>query len=274
MVTSPNLTSFVIERNSLIALVNRKISGVKITALNEQFDTKFKVDSSVLTELMSSIELKFRKCEMIYYTYFEHINHAVLSGNPATLPVQMDCTFLDGTASVREIFECDDKAMYRDIVDMNFQNFILMNASIYENLVHIIEILSKKIIVHMKKKPPVSTTFHDFLEHLRLLISLGYRRTNELDNCLVTFAPYFESYLLTLNRLRNSFIHGYSRNLATDGSNYKITTFNTSVFSSGSPLLNVDLFSKEVLDKTRGFIQTLYPVLEKTIRHHSKVVPV
>lgn len=273
MVRNLNLTSFAIPRNALVAVVNRKITSSKTTAINEQFDNKFKVDATVLIEIMTSIEAKFRKCEMIYSAYFEYVDHAILSGNSATLPVQMDCTFADGTASFQEIFECDDKALYRDLIDMNFQTFILMTASIYENLVHVTEIISKKVIMYMKKKPPLSAPLHDFLEHLRLLISLGYRTTNELDSCLSIFASYFETYLVTTNRLRNSFIHGYARNLASDGFNYRITNFEQAAFAAGSPSLNVDLFARAVLDNTRNFVLALYPALEKTIRHHTKKVP-
>ncbi|MCS3737138.1 hypothetical protein [Mucilaginibacter dorajii] len=246
----------------------------KTTALNEQFDAKFKVDVAVLTEIMTCVEAKFHKCEMIYNAYFEYIDHAVLAGNAASLPVQMNCTFTDGTASFQEIITCDDKAFYRDLIDTNFQTFILMVASIYENLVHVTEIISKKVIVYMKKKPPISAPLHDFLEHLKLLVNLGYRKTNELDTCLTTFAPYFQTYLLTTNRLRNSFIHGYARNLASDGFNYRITNFDPAAFTAGSPQLNIDLFSKNILDNTRDFIAALYPALEKTIRHHTKRVPV
>lgn len=271
-----DLTSFARQKNSLLNLVDRKITDSKTTNINEQFKygtKEFKVDRNVLAEIMDSVETKFHNCEMIYHAYIENIDHGLLSGNPATLPFISDYTFTDDVATFKKTLECNDKAMYRDLIDINFQTFILMIASVYENLVYIIEIISKKVIVYIKNKAPLSTPLHDFRDHLKLLTDLGYRKPNELDSCLTSFSTYFDTYLSTITKLRNSFMHGFNKNLSSDGFNYRITNFDIQKIAAQSPKLNIDHFTGEVLNNTRVFIHTLYSALEKTIRHHTKKIP-
>lgn len=273
MVRNLNLTSFAVPRNALIARVNRKVLSAKTTNINELINNKLRVDVGVITDVLSGIEAKFHKCEMIYLSYLEHADHAVLSGNSATLPIHMECNFMDSTALFQEIFKCDDKNLYRNNIDMNFQTFILMMASIYENLVTLSEIISKKVVVHTKEKPPISTPLGDYLEYLKILIRLGYRDNDDLNRCVAIHTPYFELYLSTINMLRNRYIHGYSRHLNSDGFNYKIITFDNQKFTAASPLLEMNVFADTVLNNTRSFITDLYTSLEKTIRHHTKKVP-
>ena len=273
MVKTVNLTSFKAEHNALIDLIRRKIAGSKIRNINEQINSKMKVEIGVLTEIFSSVEVKFRRCEMIFSSYLEDVDHQVLSGNSVTLPFAMDCTFVDKGASFQCVYSCDDKLLYKELIDTNFQSFILTMASIYENIVILIEIINRKVIVHTKEKTPISSPLHDYLTHLRFLIGLGYREDDPLNKCMSTFETYFNSYLSTINQLRNRFIHGYSINLSTDGHDYKVTAFDNKVFTPSSPDLNIDLFAGKILHTTRDFILDLYPVLLNSIKHHRKFVP-
>ncbi len=185
----------------------------------------------------------------------------------------MDCTFLDGTASLHYTYDCDDKLIYKELIDMNFQNFILMTASIYENVVSLGEMILKKVIIHTKEKPPISAPLQDYLNFLKILISLGYRSNDELNRCITTFTPYFQSHLATINLLRNRFIHGYSINLISDGFNYKISNYAQNAFTPASPELNIDIFTLKILNNTREFIKAFYTALERTTRHYRKSIP-
>ncbi|MGO4289876.1 hypothetical protein [Chitinophaga sp. RAB17] len=265
------MSNFAAARNALLSVVNRKILSSKITTVNKDINKKLEIEINAFKSLLDGIEGKFRKCEMLYITYFENIDHAVLSGNPATLPYLMDCTFIDGTATLRQVFECDDRLLYKEIIDMNFQSFILMISSIYECLVTLSEVMLKKVIIH-GNKPPQSSPLHDYRTFLKILISLGYRRNDELSTCINGFDAYFDGYLLTIYSLRNSFVHGYNQNLASDTLTYKIIRFE-SHFAATSPLLNVDVFTKEVLDRSRDFINSLYGTLARASSHYRKSLP-
>ncbi len=273
MVKHATLTSFKTESAPLLVMVNKKIMRAKVSPINENLSSKLKVDINVFTELLNGLEAKFRRCEMLHLAYFQNVDHAILSGSSASLPFLMDCTFTDGTVNFKYIYECDDKQFYKEVIDLNFQNFILVIASIYENLVILSEILLKKVIVHLKDRGPLSSPLHDYLAFLDVLISLGYRKNDVLYNCILTFNIFFKTYLLTINQLRNRFIHGYSVNLNTDGFNYKLITFEKGAFTAASPLLNLDAFTEAVLNNTRNFIRTLFVALEQSTRHHSRSIP-
>ncbi|MFP5040292.1 hypothetical protein [Parasediminibacterium sp. JCM 36343] len=268
-----NLTSFVSIRTSLLTTVQRKIIASKVLDINELINAKLKVELSTISEILLSIETKFRKCEMIYFAYIENVGHDILSGNPSSLPYKMDCTFTDITTTFKYIYKCDDKIFYKEITDMNFQNFILTIASIYENIVALSEVILKKIIIHTKEKPPISTPLNDYLNYLKLLISLGYRGNDKLYQCLNKYESYFKSHLLIINQLRNRFIHGYSMNLSSDGFTYKVKIPGSTFFPPSAPQLDIDFFTLTVLDNTRNFIQDLYPMLQNSIKHHKKFIP-
>jgi hypothetical protein len=211
---------------------------------------------------------------VLYFSYFENLDHDVLSGNPTSLPLVRDCTFTDSTAQFHTLIEINDKSLYQEVIDLNFQNFIFVVASLYENIVRLAEIVIKKVIVHLKNRPPLSSTLQDYIAYLNILIDLGYRKNDRLHVCIKVYTPYFDRYLDTISILRNGFIHGYSNNLSSDGFNYKITRYNSANFSAASAELNLDFFSKKILDETKSFTIELLDALKLSIRHHKKNIPV
>lgn len=271
MVKTKTLSNFTAERNALLNILTRKIASSKITNLNAAFDNKYTVQHSSITDLITAIESKFKKCEMLFFTYFQDMDHSILSGNITTLPFEMDCTLMDGTATLKYYFKVDDKIMYKEIVDLNFQSFILMLASLYENLVLLTEIFIKKVIIYVKQ--PLSSPLHDYLKYLKHLINLGYRQNDKLNTCMVMFDPFFSKYLIQINNLRNRYIHGYSINLQTDGYYYSVKNMEGTPFSPTSPELIVDRFTNDVLDNTRDLIRELFAALKGSTNHHRKSIP-
>lgn len=100
-IKSPLLTSFAKQRNDLLDLLAIKTSALKVTSINKNFDNKYRADTAHVTELLRSIEDKFKHCETLYYIYFENAEHGELSGNITALPVEVDCSLLDGTTATK-----------------------------------------------------------------------------------------------------------------------------------------------------------------------------
>lgn len=265
-----NLPDLSIEKNNLIALVTRKIAELKVTDTNERFDKKLKIEIASVTDILDAIESKIKRAEIIYHTYFASLDHGILSGNSATLPLQVNNVFMDGTAQLEYSFKVDDKGAYKELIDLNFQNFILLMASIYENLVILSEMLIKKVVVGMPQ--PISIPLHNYTMHLKNLITLGYRKNDKLNTCILSSAAFFDKYLSHMNSLRNRFIHGYSINLASDGAYYFVGKLTFTHFTTpGDLIVNAYVFT--VLEDSKTFISALLIALKESIKHHSKTVP-
>jgi len=265
------LSNFTAQKNALAALLAVKTAAGKITTINRDIDRKFRAEAGNVNELLAAIEAKFKRCEALYYTYFEDADHGVLTGNVTTLPVEVDCELIDSTSVINHFFSVNDRYSYKEIIDYNFQTFILTMASIYENLVLLSEIYLKKVIIYIRK--PLSSPLHDYLEYLKLLISLGYRENDKLNQCMTTSAPFLNRYLIQINLLRNKFIHGFSINLESDAYNYYVKSMDTSLFTTRSADLLLQVFTKEVLDNTKIFAINLMTALEKSGKHHTKTIP-
>jgi len=179
----------------------------------------------------------------------------------------------ESTAILKEDIEINDKSFYKEIIDLNFQHFILMLASLYENIVRLAEILIKKIIVHLPENKPISSPLHSYIDFLNILLDLGYRKKDHISSCLSTHTSFLTKYLSTINMLRNRFIHGYSINLGNDGYNYKITTFDPLNFTKNSADLNIDEFSKNIIAGTKSFMLDLLTSLYKAIKPSHKNIP-
>ena len=264
------LSNFARQKNDLITLLATKAAAAKVTAINKNIDEKFSPDTTNVNAVLNAIEAKFKKCESIYYQYFEDADHSVLSGNIATLPVGVDCTLIDSTASIDCYFSVNDRYAYKEIIDGNFQTFILTVASMYENLVILAEIFLKKVMIYVKK--PLSAPLRDYLDYLELMISLGYRDNDRLNICMTSSDPFFTQYLEQINQLRNRFIHGYSLNLESDSFNYYVASM-VNKFTPKSADLLLHIFTKAILDQTRVFIINLMTALEQSGKHHKKYIP-
>lgn len=243
----------------------------KVTYINADVDDWYKPEVLTVTQLLNTIEVKFKRCESLYYLFFEDADHGVLNGNSTTLPVGCECSFIDGTATIEQKFVVNDRHAYKEIIDLNFQTFILTTASLYENLVMLAEIFLKKVVVYLKRPP--SSTLHDYIKYVKLLANLGYHKNSKLQSCLTVSDPYFVKYLGLINELRNKFIHGYSINLESDGFNYYVAKLSSNQFTSQSPDLQLDVFAKNVLDETRSLVCNLMNALHESGKHHRKSIP-
>jgi hypothetical protein len=271
MVTNVSLTNFSNERNQLLIALSKKIAATKVTALNEVFDNKYKVEKSKIELLLKAIEAKFKKCEILYYSYLRDVDHSIVAGMSSGLPFETEIILTDGTAILNYSFKVNDKDFYKEIIDQNFQVFILTLASLYENLVLLMEIFMKKVMIYVRR--PTSSPLHDYLEYLDRLINLGYRQTDKFSACLNTSSPFFKKYLIQINKLRNSFIHGYSLCLQSDGYTYFVENIDTASFSVNSPDLQLDKFSTDLIEHTRKFVRSLFETLRDSISHYKKQVP-
>ena len=264
------LSNFARQKNDLITLLATKTSEAKVTAMNKNIENKFSPDAVNVTSVLNAIEAKFKKCEAIYYEYFEDADHNVLSGSSSSLPFGIDCTLIDGASVVNCSFSVNDRYSYKEIVDGNFQTFILTVASMYENMVTLAEIFIRKVIVYIKR--PLSSPLRDYIEYLKLMISLGYRENDRLNSCMTTSEPFFTKYLEQINQLRNRFIHGSSLNLESDSFNYYVTSLVHELTPRTADLL-LHIFTKDILDNTRDFIINLMKALEQSGKHHRKTIP-
>lgn len=265
------LTNFAQQKNDLTNILAAKVAASKVTNINQSIDLRYRADVDHVTGLLNAIESKYKQCEILYYHYFENVDHAILTGSTSNLPFGLKCTFIDGTSTTELQFSVDTRQVYKEIIDFNFQTFILSIASLYENLVLLAEIFMKKVIVYVRR--PLSSPLHDYLDYLELLIKLGYRGNDKLNVCMTSSQLYFQKYLQQINQLRNKFIHGFSNNTDSDGFSYFVKNLDNSSFNSGATELLLDVFTKEILDQTSLFIGNLLVSLKDSVRHHRKSIP-
>jgi len=273
MVKSYVLTDFSAQRNLLLSIITKKVIGKKYTALNQDFDKDLKIDLPAITNLLGTILIRIRTAEMIYYTYLESVDHTMLAGAASNVPVQIEVEFTDGTAIHKKTIEINDKALYKETVDMNFQQFILLMATLFENFVRLSELLIKKIIVHRPESKPISAPLHHYLFYFESLIKLGYRKNDFVYGCILTHLTNLQTILVPINTLRNKFMHGFQSGLTSDGFAYNINHDLTPKISKGSPILNIDQFSGSVLRDCKLFFSDLITALTSQIKHHSKFIP-
>jgi hypothetical protein len=273
MVKLINLSDLSPEKLSLLGIIAQKISLSKHTSLNQDFDSNLKVDINVIKALLETIEARVNKVEVIYYTFLESADHASLTGATTNLPIKLEFEFIKSTSVVKENIEINERFSYKELVDLNFQHFILLVASLFENCVRLAEILVKKIIVHRPGDRPINTPMLNYISFFESLIRLGYRSPDQIFNCLRTHDILLKKILEPVNRLRNSFIHGYLSHLESDGYNYRVNFQQAPTFSSGSPDLNVDSFSRIICEGTILFIKDFLFSLGSHIKHYKKGIP-
>lgn len=265
------LTDFSKSKNRLLGELGKKIDKTQVTALNEVFDKKFKIQYHRVNDLLQIVEVKFKRCEMVYFSYLRDVDYDILKGILNKLPFEMRLTHLDGTSVLEYSYQVNEPGLYRDLVYQNFQTFILTLASLYENLVILMETILKKVIVFVQ--PPRSSPLHDYVEFLDRLLSLGYRKEDKLSICIKNYHSFFSKYLVQINGLRNYFIHGYKLCIDTDGDFYFVEKIEKSSFVPRSAELQLDVFCGHVIDRTRDFIGELLATLGDTIKHYKKSIP-
>lgn len=245
------------------------------TPVNEVIDKKLKIDIAVVKRLLSSFESRLRECEIIYYSYLRDAEHGILNGNTEGLPLTISTRFTYASSVLEKDISINDKTFYREIIDGQFRHFILAMASQYEVLVKLAEILVKKVIIHYPDRPPLSAPLDHYIAYLNGLINLDYRKQDDIYNCTTKHEPFLTKYLLIINRLRNSFMHGFSSNLQSDGAAYKIIKAdNEKQFSDTAPDLELDVFAKTIMESSRTFFIDMLDAIENAIKDHAVFIPV
>lgn len=258
------LSDFTTEKIALISIINSKrASGLLIPDLNHHFNDKAIYGFEEIEKIMDAIGTKLRKCEMIYHTYFDStFDRNPLVNNSLIGKKIIEVEFFFDTKITKNRIEIEGIEMYFEHISNAFQDFILLIASLLENLVRLIEILVKKIIVYGDLNPHVSTHFKVLLSYWDNLVKLQYRKKNDpLYRWLSSNKPFFQKYLSQINSLRNRFIHGYGTNLYIDFNNLNVTNLDNKAFRTVTPPvlipdLTVESFTKDVLVNIQNSLKT------------------
>ena len=190
--------------------------------------------------------------------------------------------FSFGTRVLRNTIEIMDPNMYKESIHMNFQMFILTIASLYENLVRLIETLIKKRVVFGDKNPHLSIHLKMLISYWDNLIELNYRGSDEFYSWLTSHRTYMDKYLSQINSLRNSFIHGYASNLYFDSAlnDYVIKNYDpqssggfTQAHGNAVPELILNNFVEHVLTNSRNLIGDVLNIFQRKLSHHRTKVP-
>jgi hypothetical protein len=281
MVTQ-ELSDFTIERDEIVRLINLKMTaGLVVQDLNHHFnDKQSKYDFIYIGEIIDGIEIKLRKAEIIYHTYFNStFNSTALVSNSLLATMTIETEFYYDVNVKKEVIEIRTIDMYRELIDISFQDFILLIASIFENLVRLIEILVRKIIVFGERNPHLSTPFKVLVDYWENLVKLKYRKDSDpMYKWLKNHKTFLVKYLGQLNTLRNRYIHGYGTHLHSNYGNYLIRNFDQANFvepvpSALIPELVVSDFTKEVLLNTQNILKSFLKVVQKRASSPKQLIP-
>lgn len=265
------LANFSVEKNQLITHLTAKIASAQTTTLNKDYDNRHAAELTNVQPLLDAIEAKFKRCQTMYWVYFADLDYSILAGSGSALPFQMDCTIDDATLLTKHTFMVNDPVSYKELIDYQFQSFVLMVASLYENLVCLAEVFAKKVIVFINK--PLSTPMRDYLDFHQRLLDLDYRTRDELSICLDNSRLFLTTYVALNTQLRNRFNHGFLIHLETDGTEYFVSNLGTNLFRPRSTELLLNEYAKTIVDGTDFFIRNLMTALYQMGNHTTKLIP-
>ncbi len=282
MVSKP-LKTFVNQKNSILTSIAYKISnGLFDQSLHSSFKGS-RLDINDIEQIIDSIEYRIRKIQTLCYTYFDSEYDASIIVNQ-TLQTNkvIETEFNFGTYILRNRIEINDHNLYKEMIDTNFQSFILAVASVYEILVRLSENILKKIVIYDGIRSPYqSLTLKTFIHNWDRLIDLGYRKNDQFYDCFSTHRVFLDKYLDQINTLRNKFIHGYSLNLAVNNlhNTYMVQNHDEKNFPaiSGGGLITdlvVDSFVKDVKDGTINLTEDLLDIYKIKLGHHRTKIPI
>ncbi len=258
----------------LLTDVQTKIRTGIISTVNSDMNGDLKIDLATLKSLLRAIDCKIRKCEMIYYSYLYKVDHGALCGSPFSEDHAVSIELIYNTSVIKSTIILSDRDVYTELIDMNFQTFILTLASLFENLVRLKEILVKRVIIRRLQGKHEPTPLDIYFEYLKNLVKLGYRQEDSYFLCIQPHLPFFDKYLKTILVLRNRYIHGFQSLLGPNSENYVIIeTYKESPFNPNSPELAVDAFSEMALVKSTRFIKDLLGFLKKAIGEDGVALP-
>jgi len=259
------LSEFSLESTNLLNAASSRISGNFFNTINFEIHNHYELETTLIKSRLDAITQKFRKCEMIYHLYFDELDHGILASASTNLPISSQRSFQSSDGEVKQYFEADSRALYQELIDYQFQDIILFASSILENLVYLSETLVKKVSVHIKKSPPQSITMISFIELLGYLQRLNYRNAADpIATCLSSHNHFLSRYLPTINSFRNKFIHGYKKNLMSDGHEYRLSNVVLPLTSSSAEV-EVREFTKNIIENLERLIPEFFTAITTTI---------
>jgi hypothetical protein len=259
------LSEFSAERAALLSIVSTRISASNINRVNFDIHDNYKLETNQIRDRLDAITNKFRKCEMIYHLYFDELDHEILAATSTNLPIMSQRTFQSSDGIVKQYFEVDSRTLYQELIDYNFQEIILFTSSVLENLVYLSETLIKKVSIHPKKNKPQSITMINFMEMLGYLHRLNYRNpADPVASCLQAHERFLNLYLPTINVFRNKYIHGFSKKLKSDGSEYVVIETEPQLVTGATDLI-VSEFTKKIIEHLKVFIPEFLTAITATI---------
>lgn len=84
------------------------------------------------------------------------------------------------------------------------------------------------------------------------------------SSCLQTHTIFLTRYLPTISIFRNRFIHGYAKNLFSDGYEYKLSNVELPL-TSASPDLSVSEFTKNIIENLKRLIPEFFTAITTKI---------
>lgn len=262
-----SLTDFGTQKSAIITAIGNKIArGNYDQNLHDTFKpSKFNIGD--IESIISSIETKLRKIEIIYYTYFdsEYDSSIIVNGSMPVVGTTMankviETEFDFGTNILKDRIDINTPFLYKEFIDINFQSLILVTASLYEVLVKLCETLLKKIVIYDGERSPYqSIPLKLFILNWDKLVDLGYRKNDDFYVCFSSHRAFIDKYLGEINSLRNRFAHGYSINLEIDTfhNEYLVINYDRTNFplvAGGGIITELILnnFANSVLTNTRA----------------------
>ncbi|WBS74144.1 hypothetical protein PF438_14715 [Elizabethkingia meningoseptica] len=251
------------EKNSeLLQVVYQHQNNATITRINAEFHNDYLIVAfPELEDLLSAINQRIRKLQIIHYSYFGDLSENALAGSAASLPFEANYQFHYNTNSFSSNISFNTAVFYREVIDNQFQTFILTAAAIFENIVRLVEKLTKKVVLHHTNRKPPSVPLGMYLNYLDSLLRLNYRNVNPFVQCLLNHESFLRTYVETVNFLRNSYIHGYKSNLVLNSGRYMISKLEAPLTST-TPQAEAKFFTE---DFTEGMIEFFTELLETLI---------
>ena len=255
------LVDFSDKNSELLQAVYHHESNSTITNTNSRFHNDYRINTFPdIEDLLSAINQRIRKLQIIHYSYFADLNEEALAGNRAKLPFEANYQLYYSTNNFLSSISINTGTFYREIIDSQFQTFILAAAAVFENVVRLVERLTKKVILHYTGKKPPSIHFSIYLNYLESLIELNYRSINPFVQCFRNHDSFLRTYVGNVNSLRNSYIHGYKGNLLLNSTRYLISMLENPLTNS-SPQAEVKIFTEDFTDRIIGFFTELLNTL-------------
>ncbi|MCG2793424.1 MAG: hypothetical protein L6262_07770 [Weeksellaceae bacterium] len=250
------------EKNSeLLQEVLQHQNNSTITRINAEFSNDYKIITfPEVEDLLSAINQRIRKLQIIHYNYFADLNEEALAGNAARLPFEANYQFHYNTNGFSSSISFNTAVFYKEVIDNQFQTYVLTAAAIFENIVRLIEKLTKKVVLHHTNRKPPSVPLGMYLNYLDSLLRLNYRNVNPFVQCLLNHDSFLRTYVETVNFLRNSYIHGYKINVGLNSGRYLISKLEGPLTNT-SPQAEAKIFTEDFTDSMIRFFSELLETL-------------